>query len=237
MMRLGIALRRSRCLRIGLAASLAMAVLAVLASMFSLKLLPPGLSARSHGAGARTQVLIDDRKESVLASDFDLDSVYDLDAGAVLAGIDLVSRQARTEIADVMGIPLSALQVSDPQDPIDPPLPAAPSASPYSVTLAPRPSIPILDIYVRAPTEPAARKLADASVAGLRDRLSQPGGFGLRVTQLGGGARVSETTGASMPHGLELFAAVFALGLALTISIDRMRPSRPVGRRAREVAS
>jgi hypothetical protein len=237
MTRIGLTLRRSRIVRIGLAVSFLAAVFAVISASYSIKLLPPGISKKWQGAGAHTQILVDDRKVSVLENNFDMDSISDLDNGAMLAGTVLAGRDAQQELARLVGIPVSALSVDDPQDPILPALPGTRPATSYSVTLAPRPNIPILDLYAHAPTEPAARKLADESVVALADKLQRPGGFGLTVVQLGHGARAVAAAKQSISHTLETFIAVFALGMALTITIDRMRGLRPVRRRAQEVAS
>jgi hypothetical protein len=237
MTRLGITLRRSRCLRIGLAASLTVAVLAVVSSSHRITLLPPGIGAKAQGAGAHTQILIDDRRVSVLQTNFDLDSVYDLDYGAMLAGTVLIGRDARVQVAHMMQIPVSDLQIDDPQDPILPALPGVRPQTPYFVTLAPRPNIPMLDVYAHAPTEAGARKLANASVTALSAALRGRTGFGLKVTQLGDGAPAVAAAKQSMTHELETFIAVFALGMALTITIDRMRGLRSVRRSTREVAS
>ncbi len=237
MTRLGTTLRASRVLQIGLVASLLVAVLVVISASYNLKLLPPGITKKAEGAGAHTQILIDDRKTSVLQNAFDMDSISDLDNGAMLAGTVLVGRDARAELARLMGIPVSALSVDDPQDPILPALPVAERIAPYSVTLAPRPNIPMLDVYAHAPTEQAARKLADMSVIALENKLQRPGGFGLAVVQLGHGGRAVAAAKRSISHEAEMFIAVFALGMALTITIDRMRGLRPVRRRSQEVAS
>jgi hypothetical protein len=95
----------------------------------------------------------------------------------------------------------------------------------------------MLDLYAHAPTEAAALKLVSASVTTLRDKLQARGSFGLEVVRLGDGGRPVASAGQSMTHALETFIAVFALGMALTITIDRMRGLRPVRRHAREVAS
>lgn len=236
MTQLGTTLRASRLLQIGVLVSLLVAVLGVLSASYTFSLLPPGITPQAVGAGAHTQILIDDRKVSVLQNSFDLNSIDDLDYGAMLAGTVLVGREARAELARSMGIGLTALSVDDPQDPIQPTLPGRRSAAAYSVTLAPRPNTPILDLYAHARTEAAARRLADMSVTVLRDALQRPGGFGLLVTQLGSGAQ-APAAGHSLSHEVETFVAVFALALMLTVAIDRSRGLRWVRRRSPEVAS
>ncbi len=229
-------LRRSRIRRIGFAASALLAVAAVMSASYSITLLPPGMSKKAEGAGAHTQILIDDRKVSVFDNHFDLDSIYDLDNGAMLAGTVLMGHNAQIEVARQMGISTSDLDISDPQDPILPPMPGTRPPTAYSVTLAPRPIIPMLDLYAHAPTQSAAFKLVRASVATLRDKLDVVGGFGLQVVELGGGAKAVAAAKQGVTHKLETLIAVFALGVALTITIDRMRGLRPVRRRAEEVA-
>lgn len=224
-------------MRIGVSVSLLLAVLVVMSASYSIKLLPPGIGKKAQGAGAHTQILIDDRKVSVLQNAFDLHSVYDLDNGAMLAGTVLMGHDAQIEVARLMGISVSNLDIADPQDPILPPLPGTSPARAYSVTLAPRPNMPLVDLYAHAPTQAAALKLVSASVSALRAKLERPGGFGLRVVQLGGGARAVAAAKQSITHRLETFIAVFALGMALTITIDRTRGLRPARRRPQEVAS
>lgn len=239
MVTMGIRLRELARLRIGLAASFTLACIAVaLTSAYSVSLLPPGLTARvAETAGAHTQILVDDRRVSVLEAGFDINSFNDLHEGAVLAGSVMVQDPAREYIAQQAGIPAAAIEFSDPQVPIDPPLPEPSPPSRYSLTVAARPTVPILDVYAQAPTVAAARRLVDASVAGLRNYFAAPGDFGLRVTQLGRGAVVSAGAGGALTGALEVFLGVFVLGCLATRFLDRARRAWPAARQAAELAS
>jgi len=222
MVTLGIRLRELSRHRIGVAVSFALACLAALTSVYSVSLLPPGLSAQPRGpAGAHTQILIDDRKVSVLTAGFDSTSFDDLHEGTQLAGSIMAQDPVRDYTAQQARIPVAQIQFSDPQYPVDPPL-AQPATS-YSLTVAARPSAPILDVYARAPTLAEAKALVDASAQGLRQYLAGPGSFGLEATQLGHGAEVNTATGGTMMQALESFLAVLVVGCVLTLLLDRWR--------------
>src|ERR1700753_4167906 len=95
MVRLGMTLRELSRLRVGLALSVVAAVLAATASLYHVSLFPPGLAGPPASAGAHTQILVDDTKQSVLASTFDSDSFSYLHLGATLAGSMLAEQDVR----------------------------------------------------------------------------------------------------------------------------------------------
>lgn len=237
MVNLGMRLRRLGRLRLVVAASFVLAVLAGLSSGYRVNLIPPGIAARSAGvAGAHTQILVDDRKVSVLNAGFDQDSYGYLANGAILAGTELMSGPIQARIASLMGIPVSSLTVADPQDPILLQTPPQ-TPQPYSLVVAPRPSVPIVNVYAQAPTQTAALKLADASAQALNGDLVEAGGFELRATQLGESAPASPGGGFSIKSALERFVLVLALGVALTSVLQRSRRTRRPKRRVWKIAS
>jgi hypothetical protein len=224
MVNLGRHLRRLSQLRLATAMCLAVACLAAVSAAYNVRLLPPGISSKSvQERGAHTQILIDDRKVSVLQTGFDTDSFYNLQHGTVLAGSLLVQAPTRNYIAQLAHIPESAIQWTDSQVPIDPPLPETQPPPRYSVTVAARPTPPILDVYAQAPTSAQARALVDASAAGLGKYLAGPGNFGLRVTQLGTGADVSLPASGDLKSATERFLIVFLVGCFVTLRVDRSR--------------
>ena len=177
-------------------------------------------------------------RSSVLQNAFDIDSISDLDNGAMLAGTVLVGHDARAEFGATDGHPgLPSRPSTIPRIRSCRRCPSRSGSAPYSVTLAPRPNMPLLDLYAHAPTRRPRASLSDMSVIALENKLQRPGGFGLAVVQLGRGGRAVAAAKRSTSHGPEMFIAVFALGMALTITIDRMRGLRPVRRRPQEVAS
>jgi len=208
--------------RLGLALSFAIACIAALTAV---------LNVSPRYAGARTQILVDDSKISVLNSGFDVTSFSNLHEGAVLAGTLIVQDPTRDYIAHRAGIPVSEIGFTDPQTPVDPPLPEREPALKYSLTVAARPTVPIVDVYAQAPTAAAARRLADASAAGLSDYLASPGSFGLRITQLGNGADVAASSGGTLQSAIERFLLVFALGCFVTLKFHRLRLAWPLARR------
>jgi hypothetical protein len=199
---------------------------------------PPKLAARTaHSAGARTQILVDDRKLSVLGAGFQSKSFSYLHDGADLAGAIMVGDPTRDYIAQRAQIPVSAIKFSAPQFATDRPSSRRQQPAPYALTVAARPTVPILDVYAVAPTVAAARRLVNASVQGLRDYLAQPGNFGLAVTQLGGGTEVAARGGGTLRGVLESFLGVLVLGCIGTLLLDRMRRAWRVGDHAAEFAS
>ncbi len=223
MVTFGVRLRDLSRMRVGLAASLVLACLAALSSLFSVSLFPPGLSARGpQAAGAHTQILVSDRRVSVLDAGFDVKTFNELHDGTALAGTLIVRDPIRAYIAGQAQIPLTAIAFDDPQYPINPPVPAR-RTSRYSVTVAARPTVPILDVYAQAPTTAAARRLADVSAAGLSKYLATSGGFGLRATQIGDGADVRVGAGPTVTRALAIFAAAFAVCCGAMLVVDRAR--------------
>lgn len=213
---------RLRSIRIGLAASLAAACLVGAVSLLGVSILPPGVAAASSPAGVRTQILVDDRRLSVMNAGYDAASFDDLHSGAVLAGSLIVAEPARAWIAAAAGIPASRIAFADPQVPIVPPVPRDRSAC-CELVVAARPTVPVLDVYAQAPTVAAAHRLADASVTALRRVLAMPGGFSLTATQLGTGTQLDISGGGHLRHALELMLAVLALGAGATVLLHRAR--------------
>jgi hypothetical protein len=237
MVTLGTRLRMLAQHRIGVSVSVVLACLAALSTVIHLRLLPPGLIRVHHPGGAHAQILVDDVKVSVLADGFDYKSFGDLHQGALLAASVMVRDPASRYIAHDAGIPWSAIAFDDPQTPIDPPLPASKTAPAYSLTVATRPTVPIIDVYAQAPTEAAALRMANASASGLSRYLDGPGGFGLRVSQMGDGAQVSTATSGTLKPAIQRFLEVLVLGCAITLLIDRARRNRATTRPRAQVAS
>jgi hypothetical protein len=223
--------------RIGVSLSVVLACLAALSTIIHLRVLPPGLIRAPHPSGAHAQILVDDVKVSVLADGFDYKSFGDLHQGALLAASVMARDPASRYIAQDAGIPWSAIAFDDPQTPIDPPLPAGKTAPAYSLTVATRPTVPVIDVYAQAPTEAAARRLANASASGLSRYLDGPGGFGMRVSQMGNGAQVSTTTSGTLKPAIQRFLEVLVIGCAITLLSDSVRRNRAATRPRAQVAS
>lgn len=223
MVTLGIRLRELWQAKLALAVSLVLAVAAALSAVFTVSLVPPRLGPRAAApAGAHTQILINDRRVSVLDAGFDAKTFSELHQGTVLAAGLLVRDPVRGNIAAGAGIPVSEISFTDPQLPVDPPIPTD-GAARYSVTVAARPTVPVLDVYAQAPSAQAARRLVDASVAGLAQYLSGAGGFGLRVEQIGSGAAVHDGGGSPVLSAATRFFVVFAAGCVTTLLLRRLR--------------
>jgi hypothetical protein len=223
MVTLGTRLRELARHRTGIIVSIGLALLVSGISATGFSFFPPGLHAHaSQPAGEHTQILVDDHKVSVLRSGFDVASFNNLHEGAMLAATLLAQDPARDYVGRLAGIPVSAIQFSAPQTVMDPPLAPWPPSR-YTVVVAARPSVPILDVYAQAPSQAAAKRLVDAVAPALNQVLAGPGNFLLSVTQLGPGASVDTGGGGTLMQALEMFAGVLALGCGATVMLARAR--------------
>jgi hypothetical protein len=237
MVSFGVRLRTLARLRVGVAVSFALACLAALSSVFRVNVVPPGLTRAAQPAGAHAQILVDDHKLSVLDAGFDYKSFGDLHEGAVLVASIIVQDPARDYIAQEARIPVTTIAFSDPQIPADSHVLQQQPPRKYSLTVAARPKVPIVDVYAQAPTLGEAQRLANASTSGASRYLAGPGNFGLQVVQLGHGGTVDTAAGGTLQTAIERFLGVLVLGCIATLLLARARRAWSVARRAAEVPS
>jgi hypothetical protein len=181
-MQLGRHLRELWELRIGLVASLLLAVFAALWSVGQVGVFPPSIKTRKlEIAAASTSVLVDTPKSTVLTLSV---NTYDLRAftnRSLLVGNIMASPPVRRYIARRAHVPADVLQVASPVTP-DFPRPLASSGakrssdilkSPdeYRLSIQSNPTVPVVDVYAEAPTAAAAQQLANGAVDGMKDYL------------------------------------------------------------------
>jgi hypothetical protein len=181
-MQLGRHLRELWELRIGLVASLLLALFAALWSVGQVGVFPPSVKTRKlEIAAASTSVLVDTPKSTVL----DLSvNTYDFRAftnRSLLVGNIMASPPVRRYIARRAHVPADVLQVASPVTP-DFPRPLASSGAKHSsdilkspdeyrLSIQSNPTVPVVDVYAEAPTAAAAQQLANGAVDGMKDYL------------------------------------------------------------------
>jgi hypothetical protein len=203
-MEFGMHLRELSRLRHGVVACLLLATFAAICTSYKISLLPPGLSQRSLTmAAASTEVIVDTPTSLVLDLRQDTSDIDSLTNRSVLLGNVMASPPVVLYIARRASVPANSIKATTPRTPNSPrPFETErtkkrssdllASTNQYRVDIESDPTVPILKIYAQAPTAKAAGQLANASVDGLRDYLSQVARFQrvdrrqqVRVVQLG----------------------------------------------------
>jgi hypothetical protein len=240
-MQLGRHLRELWQFRLGLVASVLLAVFAALWSVGQVGLFPPSVKPRSlEIAAASTTVLVDTPKSAIL----DLSvSTYDFTAytnRSLLVGNIMASPPVRRYIARRAHVPADVLQVASPVTP-DFPRPLASSGekhssdllkSPdeYRLSVQSNPTVPVVDVYAEAPTAEAAQQLANGAVDGMKDYLRDlgrkqgiPPDEQVTLQQLGSAKGGVIDPGISRKVALLTFLFVFAGSSMAVMALARVR--------------
>lgn len=200
----GIRMRKLWHLRAGVAASLALAVLASVWSLDKISLFPPHLTPRKlEMATASTHVVVDTPKSALLDLRQSTYSFEGLRNRAVLLGNVMASATVRADIARRAHVPVELIQVAAPRTPEQPravvgsaddhhTTDIAKSNDQYRLSIQANPTVPVLDIYAQTPTAKTAADMANAAVDELRRYLGSlafsertPRGDQIRLMQLG----------------------------------------------------
>jgi hypothetical protein len=223
------------------AASAVLALVMSLWSVYSVSLLPPGLTPRALAmATATTHVVVDTPTSSVL----DLrQNSYDFDAmtqRAILIGNVMANGRVRESIARQVDIPSERLRITPPFTRRQPRAVATAdqkrasdileSTDQYRINIQANPTVPMLDVYAQAPSAGEAETLANASVEGLRAYLAElaveqriPGPDQVRLLQLGRASGTVINAGVDRQVALVVFIVTFALSLATATLVSRVR--------------
>jgi hypothetical protein len=231
--------RRRRLLAFA-AVSAAVALLAAIASLCRISLLPPEITMRELQTGAAvTHILVDlPRQESghVSSTDFDtmtrraglvgdvLVSPPVLDRIASRMGIDGGDLTATTKITE--GVP-SALTESNAERRANEILLSHDS---YRLEIQAKPALPILDVYAQAPTAAKAKLLADTTAAAgneyirtLAERDGFPVANRVRLKQLGAASSGQLDPTAPLKISVLTFAVVFGVCFGILVLIGEVR--------------
>ena len=238
----GTHLRELSRLRLGVAASLVLAMVAAVWSQAEISLGPPRLTPRSlEMATAYTQVVVDTPESALLDLRQGTADIEGLKNRAVLVGSLMGSPPVRAYIARRAHVPADAIQVVTPRTPDAPRAREQPghkqgprdllrSTDQYRLDIQASPTVPVLDVYAQAPDATAAQELADAAVGGLGDYLRAfaraqrtPQDMQVRLRQLGRARGDVLNDGVGIQVALLTFLAVFALSCAAVIGLARIR--------------
>ena len=226
-------LARRRQIAAGLAC-VAFASLVALWSNYQIHLLPPGLSPRSlEMASASTSMLVDTPTDTY--------SFGALQDRAVLLGTVMANGPLQAAIARQAGIPVEKLRVEAPMTPEQPRITVEPgrekrtgdilrSNDQYRIDVEVNPTVPVLDVYVLAPTPLEAQRLADATFTSAHaylDRLERsegtPDRVRLALTQLGPAHGAVVNQGAAFQIAAVAFALALAASGGVCFAVGRIR--------------
>lgn len=241
-MQLGIRLRQLWRLKLGVAVSLLLALLAATWSIQKISLSPLSLTPRSlEMASATTHVVIDTPSSVLLDLRQDTYSLEGLQNRAVLLGNVLASTQVQQDIAARAHVPVQALRVLPPltraqaSPPVDSenarhPSDLLKSTDQYRLNLQANPLAPMLDIYALAPKADTAAALANSAVDELRaylDRLAlsqrTPAKDQVHLIVLGRARGVVINKGVDYQVAFLVFLLTFAIACASVMFLARVR--------------
>ena len=235
-------LRELSRLRLGLALSALLAVLAAVWSVASISFFPPRLKSRSlEMATAYTQVMVDTPHSTLLDLRQNSDDIQNMANRALLVGSLTATQPVLAYIAQRAHVPASALEVQAPRDEANPrprPVPGRSNGptdllrttEQYRLDIQADPIVPFLDIYAQAPTASAAAELANGAVAGLADYVraigasqGTPQDLQVHLRQLGQARGTVINNGIQLQVAVLVFLAVFAGGCLVTVAISRIK--------------
>ena len=254
-MGVGMRLRKLWSLRLGVALSLALAVLVSVWSVEKISLSPFELTPRSlEMASASTHVLVDTPTSTLLDLRQNSYSLEALTSRAVVLGNVIGNGEVREAIAARAGVPVERLQITAP---LTREQPAARvedgkqkstsdifnSTDEYRLSIQANPTVPLLDIYAQAPTAQMAETLANTAVDELRGYLDDlaatektPENAEIQLTQLGRAQGDVINRGIRWQVALLAFALTFALSCATVLFLNRVREGWQIAARSDSVA-
>lgn len=229
-------------LRWTIAASVVVAVVAAVFSVYKVGLVPPRLQPRALEIGAAsTTVLVDEPRSEIVNLSATANDLASLQARADLLGNLMATDPVKTYIARLAGIAPEQIQADAPitanvpQTLIEPGSGASAtdiiaSADHYKLQIQADPVIPILHIYTQAPTAAGAIRLASASVEGLQQYLAQLSSTQrvdprtqVRLVQLGTPHGGIVNSGATIEIGLLTFITAFAIACCVMVAASHVR--------------
>lgn len=235
-------LRKLWRLKAWVIAGLLLACAAAVWSVQKVSLFPPGLSPRTvEIASAKTQVVVDMPKSTILDLRQDTYSLEGLTNRAVLLGNVMASAPVRESIARRADMPVDALQVTPPLTPEQPRATTASgskrrttdifkSNDEYRISIQANPTVPVLYIYTQTPSAESAGKLANAAVEGLSayltdlaERQQTPPRKQLQLLQLGMATGEVINEEADWQVALLAFVLTFGAACAVIVFVSRMK--------------
>ncbi len=234
--------RRRALVALGCLLALAVGILA----LYRVSLAPPGLERRAVPAGTATQRVLVDTPKSLIAAARP-EGVTSIVTRAAVLGNLLASDEARAAMARETGLAPEEIDVTGPgTEAAAVPTPLAEAAietarpqQPYAITVSqPDSSLPILTVYVTAPSPGEGRELAGAASAALSSAVGRGpvGGENLRVQPVGRIQVASRMVGPGTSKAAIAAILLFVLWCVLVLLLDAIQ-ARPVEPGRRRVAS
>ncbi|RKQ94097.1 hypothetical protein C8N24_3974 [Solirubrobacter pauli] len=243
-------------MRLGVVASLLLAIVASISSVQKISLSPFSLTPRSFEmATATTHVVIDTPSSVMLDLRQDTYSIEGLTNRAVLLGNVLATGPVRSAIARRANVPVERLMI---EPPLTSKLPQGraddvnrksagdlvKTTDQYRLNIAANPTVPILDIYAQTPTADSAAALADAAVAELHAYLKQiaasqktPEADQIRLVDLGKAEGAVINPAIKWQVALLTFVITFGIACATLIFLSRVRQGWAQASRSERLAT
>ena len=192
-------------------------------------------------AGATAQATIDLPQGSIIQNNVSSDQLQALNSHALLLGELISTPPVLADIAHRAGIPVDDLKSKTsylqniPEQMLGPDLEVRGMQiiklrAPFQLDIEPDPNLPRFEIYARAPSIPAAAKLADSVVPGLIDYLRNDAiahdvdpANQVRVSELGEAQASLLASHAKYETGLLTFVIAWALCGAVLLCVPRIR--------------
>jgi hypothetical protein len=153
----------------------------------------------------------------------------------------MASLPVRAYIARHAEVPAAAIKVQAPLTPEQPRVVTDGAHQPktsdilrspdeYRLSIQANPTVPVLNVYAEAPDGPAAARLANGAVAGLRDYLAAlanqhgtPPDKQVTLEQLGRASGSTLDSGAGLQLAVLVFLFVFAIASMAVLFLSRVR--------------
>jgi hypothetical protein len=241
-MQLGKHLRELWRFKIGLGLSIAIAMFAAVWSVGTVSVFPPRFTPRAlEMASATTRVLVDTPSSSVADLSVQTGDFASITSRALLVSNVMTSQPVREYIARRAHVRPESLEIASPvtrewprqlaqsgsskssSDLLD-------SPDQYRLSLRSNPTVPVIDVYARAPTAKSAEDLANGAVTGLRDYLTDLGAHEgvapqrqVQLRQLGTADSAVINDGVSINVAVLVFVLAFGASAAAVLFVARMR--------------
>lgn len=219
--------------RLWFAIGILIATALAIASVYTISIFPPTLTSRTNEfSTASTQILVDTPNSSFANLEEEVDP---LNYRAGVFARFLASPEAVQLIAREAGLPADAIEAQPPYEQGQPLFAIEPTADKrstqiigeralYRLRFENNPNMPLISVYAQAPSDQAAKRLADAApaalqsyVTGIQEAQKTPAKRRVTVRQLGDASGGTVNAGANLQVAVLTFFVVLVLWSLLLI--------------------